>query len=1360
VSVLTTERPVTGRAAAPTRRRRRPLTPEHVAALAASCVVVLYSFLQEPGRIIADTKLDLYVSPMEFLRRAMHLWDPQAGFGQIQNQATGYLFPMGPFFALTHALHIPPWVAQRLWLAGLLLLAFWGTLKLAKALAIGTPWTRLVAAAAYALSPAVLSIAAVTSGNLLPAVLLPWALLPLVRHRPGDSPARTAALSALAVAAMGGINAIATLAVLLMPFVWLLTRPAGLVRRRLIAWWLPCVLLATFWWLGPLWLQAKYGFHFLDFTESAAVTTGTSSIVETVRGTGYWVSYLHVIGPWLRGAWELVSSPLVILASALLAAAGLYGLARKDLPHRRFLALTAVIGVLILTAGYAGPLSSQLAPSIQSLLRGPLSPARNLNKFEPILRLALVLALAHALVVLDLSSFARRVGTAAVLVVVVAAPMWQGHLAPAGSFDALPGYWRQAAKYLGDRAVKGRTLIVPSAAFGEYTWGRPLDEPMQALAKSDWAVRDIVPLGSVGETRLLDTIEQPLERGEPSAGLAEFLARAGIHYVLLRNDLDPFRTGAPAPAYTRRSLDGSAGLVRVASFGPKVDYVMSADRMTPDLGRTVRQDVPSLEVYEVYSPATTVASYPVAGTMTVGGAPNSLLQLADAGSLGGRAAVLAGDPLAGKATGGVQVQSDAVQRRDDQYGSIRDSLSYPLTPSERAPGTGDAPQQRLIVDNPNAVAAVHMTGAVALDASSYESTFTRSPERQPYAAFDGDPGTAWITGSLNGPVGQWIQVRVAKAISPRTLDVRLLLDQPFRPRVTSVRITTQAGSVTRTVDATEAPQTLTLPRGKTTWIRLTIASVTPGRGGAGLREIRIPGVTVDRTLALPRPATTSAGADQTILLTRQHADPYDRLHTDEETALDRIFSLPAATDLQLAGTVVPVPGSELDNLLASLTPASSLQIAPSSTWGNIPAFGARSLVDGNATTSWLADPNDRQPSIQLSWPDTRTLDSIQVTPPDGPVVRPLKVRLQSGLAVRDVDVGSGDVVPFEPLHGNQVTVTFIDTAPTAAADKTPGFVTQLPLGIAELRFPVLDDLRAATPSGLVQLPCGDGPTVTVDGTKVATSVQGTVGDLETLAPLQVSSCGDPVHLGAGEHRLTSDAQGGLVLTTAALAPPQLPPVGPTRTVAMVGTWTAESRHVRVGPGAASYLALTENFNKGWTATLDGKRLQPVRVDGWRQAWIVPAGTGGLVQLSFPPGHVYTSLLVAGVVGLVVLLELVWWPGRRRRVPALAAGRDDLFYASPRVPYSLQVAAVVVVSLLMGGAVGVLACGTLLLVARRQRWLPLVAGGAFAVAGIAVFLSPGQFPGNGSGAFGAPAQLCAMVAVIAVAVSLVQARGEP
>ncbi|MBV9278646.1 MAG: hypothetical protein JOZ41_01050 [Chloroflexi bacterium] len=270
-----------------------------------------------------------------------------------------------------------------------------------------------------------------------------------------------------------------------------------------------------------------------------------------------------------------------------------------------------------------------------------------------------------------------------------------------------------------------------------------------------------------------------------------------------------------------------------------------------------------------------------------------------------------------------------------------------------------------------------------------------------------------------------------------------------------------------------------------------------------------------------------------------------------------------------------------------------------------------------------------------------------------------------------------------------------------------------------------------------------------------TTVKGTITDLETASPLQVSSCGAALQLAAGQHRLTSGPDGGLVLTTAALTPAQVPPVPAARAVSINGTWGPESRDVFVGPGAASYLALTENFNPGWTATLDGHRLQAVRLDGWRQAWVVPAGLSGDVHLSYPPGHQYIWILVAGIAGIVLLLELAWWPGRPR--PTSPSRRDDVFLSASRIPYGIQVAFSVAVSFALGGALGILICALLLMV--RRSHLPGVAGGAFAVAGIAVFLSPGRFPGSNSGAFGAPAQLLAMVAVVAVIVSLIRVRGE-
>jgi len=124
----------------------------------ATCGVLFAAvFLQQPGRTVADTKLDLVENPLGFLARALHLWEPEGFAGQLQNQAYGYLFPIGPFFALGHVLHIPGWAIQRLWWGVVLCTAFLGARSLAARLGIGTPATQLLAGLAYALAPRMIS---------------------------------------------------------------------------------------------------------------------------------------------------------------------------------------------------------------------------------------------------------------------------------------------------------------------------------------------------------------------------------------------------------------------------------------------------------------------------------------------------------------------------------------------------------------------------------------------------------------------------------------------------------------------------------------------------------------------------------------------------------------------------------------------------------------------------------------------------------------------------------------------------------------------------------------------------------------------------------------------------------------------------------------------------------------------------------------------------------------------------------------------------------------------------------------------------------------------------------------------------
>jgi len=228
--------------------------------LFAICLgLALATFAQNGGSVAADTKLDLIVDPARFLRRSVSLWDPIGSAGQLQDQAYGYLFPMGPFFLLGKWLALPPWVIQRCWESLVLIIAFLGMVRMARLFGIGGFWPRVAAGLGYTLAPRMLSELFSISAELLPVAVLPWVLIPLVRAAADErlSPRRSAARSGLALLLAGGINASATLAVLPAPALFLLTRARGRRRASLIRWWLLAVLLSGLWWLIPLLLLGR-----------------------------------------------------------------------------------------------------------------------------------------------------------------------------------------------------------------------------------------------------------------------------------------------------------------------------------------------------------------------------------------------------------------------------------------------------------------------------------------------------------------------------------------------------------------------------------------------------------------------------------------------------------------------------------------------------------------------------------------------------------------------------------------------------------------------------------------------------------------------------------------------------------------------------------------------------------------------------------------------------------------------------------------------------------------------------------------------------------------------------------------------
>src|SRR6185503_19515302 len=207
-----------------------------------------------------------------------------------------------------------------------------------------------------------------------------------------------AALSALVVATCGGVNAIAVAAVLPLGVVFILTRAPGPRRWRLLGWWTLFTMLATAWWWLPLMLLGRYSAPFLDYIENATITTVPTDLAHTLVGESDWVAYFAGID--YQAGQQLVSTPFLMLDAAVVVALGLVGIALRDNPERRFLTLGLLTGLVLVGFGYAGDLSGFFAADRAEALDGVLAPLRNLHKFDVVLRIPLVLGLAHAMAVL------------------------------------------------------------------------------------------------------------------------------------------------------------------------------------------------------------------------------------------------------------------------------------------------------------------------------------------------------------------------------------------------------------------------------------------------------------------------------------------------------------------------------------------------------------------------------------------------------------------------------------------------------------------------------------------------------------------------------------------------------------------------------------------------------------------------------------------------------------------------------------------------------------------------------------------------------------------------------------------------
>lgn len=1342
-------------------------------------VSLVLTFAQSPGLISPDTKLDLTANPLRFLARAADLWNSALPFGQAQNQAYGYLFPHGAFFLAGDLLGLPGWVTQRLWWALLLTAGFWGLLRVAEALGIGNTPARVLAAGAFALSPRVLTTLGSISSETLPVMLAPWVLLPVIlalRGGSGPSLRVLAARAGVAIALMGAVNAVATLTGCLPALIWWACHRPGRAWLRFSGWWLLSAALAVTWWVIPLVLLGRISPPFLDFIESSGVTTQWTSLTEALRGTSAWTPF---VAPNATAGTALVTGSMAILATTLVAAGGLAGLALRSTPARGRLVCMLLVGVVLLGLGYSGGLGSPVAAPVQAFLDAAGAPLRNVHKLEPVLRIPIVLGLAQLLSRVPLPgsaprpvwirSFARpeddkRVAVVIVVLAALAAATslaWTGRLTPPGSFAAIPGYWQETADWLTEHntgnPAPGRVLVAPGTPFATQVWGNSHDEPLQVLGESPWGVRDSIPLTPPQAIRALDSVQRLLAAGRPSAGLADTLARQGISYLVVRNDLDPETSRSARPILVHRAVDGSPGLTKVAQFGDPVGPGTLEGFIT-DSG--LRPMYPAVEIYRVAPPGA-----PGAGTANpaapyladanrmarVDGGPEVLARLDERRRLLGQAplgpvlltqdARAAGIPLPPAA--GVIVTDTPVARETD-YGRVDDHSSAIRAPDDPRNTFNRVPDYP--VPGSPLVYGAWSGGRLSTSSSAGDATALPNvaPASAAPAAIDGDSATSWVSNALQSAVGQWLRVDFDHPVTNATLTLTPAVSA-LGAQVNRLEIATANGTATLLVDQPGRPVAVALPYGETPWVRITAIGTENGSSGVqfGITDLAITQydangyahpVNLRHTAVVPGPplgspvAMWDLGTDTPgrggCVAARDgvHCASPLSLAPEELVNMSRTLTVPEAISVQPAVWVRPRQGPALADLIRQ--PGTAHADGDSDSFDVLgTAFAA---TDGDPRTSWTAPQGLVQhhsaPTLTLTLPEPTEVGALRITPsssalPTHPTL--VAVDLGDGPQVRPMEADGAQTLSLRPHVTKSITLSLLDWEDVI--DRTAlGFDQVKPPGLAEV-VALRPDGTAIAPADAarnrtraVTVGCDTGPVLAVAGRFVHTSLHTTVGALLDGGPLAVTPCDrQPLQLPAGSQELVVSPGAAFVVDGIRLTGPlgtEIP--GAPTTPAPTGTWTPDHRELRLPPApVARVLVVPESVNPGWTArTATGIRLTPVPVNGWQQGWLVPAGTGGGVTLTFASNAWYRAGLTGGLALLPLLVALALLPARR---PAPDTP------VSPWAPKWSAVAAAVTAGALISGVTGAAVFAAALAVQYalrgRPRWqravtLAVVPGG--------------------------------------------------
>jgi hypothetical protein len=1135
----------------------------------------------QPGAVTDDTKTYLYLDPGRYVRQAVSLWDPHVGLGTVTHENIGYLLPMGPFYWVMAELHVPLWVAQRLWMGCLLYAAGAGALYLCRVLGLSGPG-RYVTSLAFMFTPYVLQYSGRISVILMPWAGLPWmlAFVILALRRGGW---RFPALFALVVALVSGINASSILYVGIAPALWLpyavlVARESTWRKAWGVAWKVAgLVVLVSLWWAVGLQIEAAYGVNVLKYTETVPATSGASLASEILRGLGYWYFYgTDRVGPWTQTSVQYTQDIALIGFSFAVPVLAFLAAFVARWRYRTYFILITVVGMVMAV----GPNPYEHPSSVGSVIKKIMVDTtaglamRSTDRASPLIILSMALFLGAG--VSALSFRVRKTGLligafAVAAVAGATTPLWSGQILANGFNQPAvpPDYVRQAAHALDSAHPGTRLFAIPGNNFGAQRWGDTIDTVYPGLMTRPFVTHEQQIMGSLPTADVLEAVDGPIQDGVMDwSTLAPMSSLLNAGDVLVQYDQAYERYDTPQPQQLAAQLATTPpGLTDPVSYGtprPNVSLLPHVDEATLGLPANPGWPAP-LVSYTVTNPRPIVRTESTATPLVVAGDANGVVGASSVGLLTGNPTILYSGTLDTDRTlqartltkPAVLVVTDTNRKQGYRWNSLNENTGYTETAAQ-GPDTAD-PSDAPLNLFPGAPADAQTTtvlgGVSRVTASSYGSSITYLPEDRPASALDGNTQTAWLTNSFVGQLGQWWQVVLT---TPDTISsLHLVQPQTGDPdrHITQVTLTFDGDRhVTVPLSpASRAPtgETVTFPTQTFTTLRVTVSGVevddpsTPlgSRSSTGFAEIGIPGVSVDETVSMPQDLLRAAGnsslTDRLVLVMDRLRASGTPPRSDVETSLQRTFWLPTARTFSLTGQarVSPLlPDDEIDRVVGR--PGSDYSGTVAYSLGRLPndlRANAMATLDNDPTTVWepgFGSAHQAGQWLQYELRSPLTFDhlGLQIVA-DGLHSVPTRITVSTPSGHATVDLppladssvagGTVDVpVSFPSLTGRSIKITVDSVRILNTLNYYSQTPIALPIGIASVGLP---GVAATTPPADVPYSCR-GDLLSVDGAPLWVQVTGTTADALDRKALTISLCGPDAHgvsLGPGDHTLRS-----------------------------------------------------------------------------------------------------------------------------------------------------------------------------------------------------------------------------------------------